>query len=259
MSKAKKGLYAYCIVNGRPEIYRVGIDGRHKVFAISYKDISVLMSKVALKDFELDKKKTGGEKGMDWIKKMAVAHEVIVEKLMRACQPLLPMKFCTIFKGPKKVEGVLKNKYLDFKLNLERLKDKEEWGIKMYCDVKKFKENPTGKTSEVKGGAAYLLGKKQEDEANRAADQKMMAYDQDVHEQVKKYALRIILKEPLPKELTERKEEMILNGAYLIAKEKVAQFKKETQGLQNRYEKMGFEINLTGPWPAYNFLEVERR
>ena len=260
MNKAKEGLYAYCIVNGRPEIYRVGIDGRHKVSAIPYKDISALVSKVALGDFELEKEKAKGEKGMDWIKKKALAHEVIVETLMKTCQPLLPMKFCTIFKGKNSVEGVLKNKYLDFKLNLERLKNKEEWGIKMYCDLKKFKE--MGLPSEVRpgrtkeGGAAYLLGKKQEDEAIQAADQKMMDCAQDVHEQVKNYALRIILKESLPKELTERREEMILNGAYLIPKEKVAQFKKEAQGLQDKYGKMGFEIACTGPWPPYNFLEA---
>jgi len=264
MSKKTGGLYAYCIVNARPKISQMGIDGENKVYAISYKDISALVSKVALSDFEIEEKKARGEEGMEWIKKMALAHEVIVETLMKTCQPLLPMKFCTILKGSKQVEGVLKNKYLDFKLNLERLKGKEEWGIKMYCDVKKFKEAglpsdlSTEASAEVealaKEGAAYLLRKKREDEATQAADQKMMDYAKEVHERVKNYALRTILNAPLPKKVTERKEEMILNGAYLISKEKVPQFEKEAEGLQNKYGKIGFEITCIGPWPPYNFL-----
>lgn len=259
MSKKTEGLYAYCIVSACPKIDQMGIDSENKVYAISYKDISALVSKVALSDFEIEEKKAKGEEGMEWIKKMALAHEVIVETLMKTCQPLLPMKFCTIFKGRKQLEGVLKNKYLDFKLNLERLKDKEEWGIKMYCDLKKFKENFNLSSRPAKaasGGAAYLLGKKREDEVSQAADQKMMDYAREVHERVKNYALRTILNAPLPKKVTERKEEMILNGAYLISKEKVPQFEKEAEGLQNKYGKIGLEITCIGPWPPYNFVEI---
>lgn len=261
MNKAKLGLYAYCITNARPKIDQLGIDGKNKVYASSYKDISALVSKVALGDFKIEEKKAKDEEGMEWIKKMALAHEVIVETLMKTCQPLLPMKFCTIFKGNKQVEGVLKSQYLEFKQTLARLKDKEEWGIKMYADFKKLSQNQgelKKKAPAQTSGKTYLLAKKKEEEAQEKAVQEVSKIADKTYRQFKKFAFSSVLCELLPKRATGKPVGMILNSSYLVPKEGVAEFKHESKRLQDEYMQLGFEIACTGPWPPYNFLGMKK-
>ena len=266
MSQKKLGLYAYCIVNTRPPAGeaglkisarggpasgwdQLGINDKHKVYPISYKNLSALVSQVSLSDFgEREIKKN--LKDMEWTKKMVVAHEMIVETLMKTCQPLLPMKFCTIFKGNKQVEGILKNRYVEFRQTLSRLKDKEEWGIKMYG---KIPAEGKAKRKSSKG-ADYLLLRKKEDEIEKKAEQEMMRNANKVHRQLEKYAFSSVVSDLLPKKATGKTSEMMLNTAYLVPKEKLTEFKDESKRLQEEYGKLGFEINFTGPWPPYNFL-----
>ena len=60
----------------------------------------------------------------------------------------------------------------------------------------------------------------------------------------------------LSKEVTEREEEMILNSAFLINKNKVAGFLNTVEGLKTRYADKGLFFDCTGPWPPYNFCDL---
>ena len=58
----------------------------------------------------------------------------------------------------------------------------------------------------------------------------------------------------LGKELTQKNDPMIFNGAFLVKKEKVARFQEEIQKLEADYKKIGFTFESSGPWPPYNFV-----
>ena len=47
---------------------------------------------------------------------------------------------------------------------------------------------------------------------------------------------------------------MLLNGAYLVARDRAAEVGDAVADLRAHWEPQGFEIELTGPWPAYNFV-----
>jgi hypothetical protein len=47
---------------------------------------------------------------------------------------------------------------------------------------------------------------------------------------------------------------MLLNGAYLVAKDRAAELREAVSALKAEWETQGFVIELTGPWPAYNFV-----
>ena len=49
---------------------------------------------------------------------------------------------------------------------------------------------------------------------------------------------------------------MILNGAYLVAGERVAAFQSELASLEKEYTDLGFRYEMTGPWPPYNFVAI---
>ena len=49
---------------------------------------------------------------------------------------------------------------------------------------------------------------------------------------------------------------MILNGAYLVASD--GDLRQVARDLEEQYGSAGFSVELTGPWPPYNFVEQGR-
>jgi hypothetical protein len=47
---------------------------------------------------------------------------------------------------------------------------------------------------------------------------------------------------------------MLLNGAYLVDDERRSSVRSAVEALAEEYEPLGFSIELTGPWPPYNFV-----
>jgi hypothetical protein len=47
---------------------------------------------------------------------------------------------------------------------------------------------------------------------------------------------------------------MVLNGVYLIPDDAQKRFHAEVHVLEAEFAPLGVELELTGPWPAYNFV-----
>ena len=76
---------------------------------------------------------------------------------------------------------------------------------------------------------------------------------EDLFESLSKQAAASIKSKILEKELTGIREPMVLNSAYLIPREKIENFKKEAEGLNQEIQAKGFYLEYSGPWPVYNF------
>ena len=57
----------------------------------------------------------------------------------------------------------------------------------------------------------------------------------------------------LPRKVTGRMKEMILNAAFLVEREKVTQYCEQGKRFIEQYEFMGLDAEFSGPWPPYNF------
>jgi hypothetical protein len=62
----------------------------------------------------------------------------------------------------------------------------------------------------------------------------------------------------LPKEVTEREDEMVFNAAFLVNKVRTDDFLNMARTLKARYESYGLLIDCTGPWPPYNFCGLSQ-
>lgn len=47
---------------------------------------------------------------------------------------------------------------------------------------------------------------------------------------------------------------MLLNGAYLIERRRTAELESAVQALREEWGALGYAVELTGPWPPYNFV-----
>ncbi len=269
ISNGVKGLYLYGVCLSAEKKLAVkdinkGI-GEGKVFRIPHQDIEAIVSEVSLKEFGSKEIQKRAAEDLEWIKDKALMHEKAIETAMNNSDGIIiPMKFGTIFKNREGLTSSLKKDYLKFKNLLGSLQGKEERSVKIYCKSELFeneikKKSPTiqKKLKEIKhlpAGRQYFLEEEINEMAKREARNSVNNYIPLFLEGLKRLAEEMKENKILGKELTQRNDPMVFNGAFLVKKEKVDKFQKEIQKLQAEYEKIGFTFESSGPWPPYNFV-----
>ena len=264
------GLYLYGICPS-PKIKKLSDKdtsesiGGGKVFRIPYQDIEAIVSEVSLKEFGSSEIQRRAAEDLEWIKDKALIHEKVIETAMNNSDGLIiPMKFGAIFKDKESLADSLKKDHLKFKNLLGSLRGKEERSVKIYCkseifenEIKKKSPAIRSKFEEIKSlpaGRQYFLEEEINEMAKKEARNSMNNYIPLFLEKLKGLAEELKENRILGKELTQRNEPMVFNGAFLIKKEKVDKFQRKIQKLQDEYEKIGFTFESSGPWPPYNFV-----
>lgn len=266
---SKVGLYAYGLVGKSPKQLNIlGIDKKNKVYPVEGRDICVMVSKIDTDKFQDEIKKllskltkTAGAIPNE-TEEILRGHEDVVDTLMKLTT-VVPFKFGTILKDEEAASKMLREYGEKFKKLLSKFTGREEWGLKVYVDNQEFKkrlakEKPRlKKLDEKKGklskGAAYLLGRKMEEESKNDMTAMLTNASEVIFQEAGKDAYEAKLNKTLPQKLTGKNKEMILNTAFLIEKEKVAHFCKHVKKIIEKYKSMGIEIELSGPWPSYSF------
>lgn len=238
--------------------------GGGRVFRVPYKDIQAVASEVSLKEFGSKEIQGRAAEDLEWIKDKALTHEKVIEAAMNYCGLIIPMKFGTIFKDKKSLINSLEKDYLKFKNLLRSLRGKEERSVKIYLksqllenEMKKKSLAIQRKLEEIKSsstGRQYFLEEEINEMAQREASQSVNNYIPLFLEKLMGLAEEVKENKILGKELTQRNDPMIFNGAFLITKAKVDGFHEEIQNLQAEYGKIGFIFESSGPWPPYNFV-----
>ncbi|MFA4844540.1 MAG: GvpL/GvpF family gas vesicle protein [Candidatus Margulisiibacteriota bacterium] len=233
---------------------------------ISYKDIAAVVEKTTIDDFQEEAFKLKVEKDPKWLEEKVMHHNNIISRLAEKTA-VVPIKFGTIFKTAKSLEAMLEKNYQGFLEIILNLDGKEEWGVKVYCDANKLKEELARSNQHIKDidlaikdkseGAAYFLKRKRASLIFEESEKKMNEDAAAIHEELVKFADKNCLNKLQPKELTIKEAETILNGAYLIPKKKVSEFKSRVSDLQKTYAASGLELEISGPWPAYSFASLE--
>ena len=255
-------LYLYCVTKDKPsscDFADLGIN----VQPIYFQGIYALVSSVSPDDFSEDSLKKHLT-DMSWVEKNIRLHEKIIEEIMKD-QAVLPFKFGTIFESEANVEKLLKVNNIEFKAVLDHLAGKEEWGLKVYCNSGYFKDAlcagneriaEIDKEITVAGkGKAYFLKKKKDEIIKDVINEKISEYTKDCFERLKVTAVDTKINNILPKEVTEKQEDMVLNAAFLINKERLKGFVNVLAYLKTKYLNKGLILDCTGPWPPYNFCQ----
>ena len=266
MKSQDRGLiYLYCLTNKIPKLKEAEdlVDNARFFY---YQDLYAMVSNVSTDEFsEENLKKNLAD--LEWIKHKAGIHEKVIETVMKdSC--VIPFKFGTIFNTEENLKIMLKEHIREFKDTLKYLEGKEEWGVKIYCDIDKLKENLIREDKELlnidreinscQPGKAFILKKKKVELVNTSINKKLNDYSQLIFEKLNQYSIESRINKLLPKEVTERKEEMILNSAFLIKKDKVENFMEAESALKETFEEMGIFLDCTGPWPPYNFTNAKK-
>ena len=265
-----EGLYLYCIGEkiGIPCFSTRGIDGKGEVFTLTYRELEAVVSKVSLEEFASGEIQKKAKEDLNWIKEKAVTHEKVIEEAMRKDDKVLslvPMRFGTIFKEKERLEETLNKDYPRIREVLDRIRGKQEWSVKIYLKDKKTFEQTIKEKNEaviekekeiasLPEGMAFFMEEELKEVIAKEVEKGSNNIVEVLFESLRKQAVAAIKIKILGKELTGRREPMILNAAYLISEEKIENFKEETEGLNQEIQTKGFYLEYSGPWPPYNFV-----
>jgi hypothetical protein len=263
------GYYVYGIVGGDSSqpIERLpeeGIDLAYPVYALPYRAIQAIVSRVSLQEFGPEVLEANLN-DIKWLEAKVRAHQDVLETML-ASRTLIPMRFCTIYRSESRVQEMLGQHYEDLVEALVRLEGKQEWGGKVYCDSETLAQRVGEVSDRVKelkaevgqrsSGAAYFLKKKIDETIAEEVERISDEYAQRSHDRLSSHAEEAVVNPLQSKELTGRKEEMILNGAYLVLEEQLTALRAELESLEKEYGDLGFSYEMTGPWPPYNFVTI---
>ncbi len=265
-AKANKTLiYLYCATKTKPPLSNFDAMGV-KIYPIYSQGIYAIASSVSANEFSKDNLEKNLA-NMKWLEEKALLHEKVIEELMKDTIAI-PFKFPTIFQSEENVEKLLKTHNAEFKNMMTELEGKEEWGCKIYCDTDNFDRHVREGDELIKKideevissnkGKAYFLKKKKEELIEDVMNKKISEYTKDSFDRLSKASVKTKINKLLPKEVTQKKENMVFNGAFLINKKRLGEFNNVLDYLKTKYADKGLIFECTGPWPPYNFCSAAK-
>lgn len=240
-----EGKYLYCILEGTQgsNFGNMGLFGK-KTYAISYKDISAVLSNIPFKEIKPEIE-------------AITSHQKIIDEV-RSYGTILPARFGTIFRSDDGVKKMLIQSYKDLRSKITKLKDKDEYGLKIIIDKSnlnnlKLASHNTPEIKKLKKemasageGTAYFLKMKMDEAIRNQTYKKIEMLSGHIHEDLAKTAKDSCL-------LKSDFDEIVLNVAYLVNRDESNLFHKKLDQLKTKYETQGFTFHLSGPWAPYSF------
>jgi len=256
-------IYVYCLTNSPPDLgHNNELPG---LISVSINGFFVIAKIVQYNEFsEENFKKHLSD--IKWLETNAREHIRVIGIIMMN-NTVVPFKFGTIFQNKTNLKKFITDYSDSLNHNFFHIEGKEEWSVKIYCDRRTL----SGKIDELSEeaaelekqimesspGKAFLLNRKKADIIGNEMDMICKQYGQEYFDVFKNLSESVILNNLLPKEITGREETMILNAAFLLNKNKLADFKRSADLMNKKDGKSGFLIETTGPWPPFSFISIK--
>ena len=255
MQEVGEGRYLYCIINSGVELNlgRIGIEDA-EVYTIPYKDISVVVHSCQAKPYL--------SKDEEKVKKWVFTHNYVIDKATELFGTVLPFSFDVIIKGDEStVKDWLSKNYEKLKQELERVKDKAEYTVQIFCDQDRLTEKILSEDEELKAlkekiekmpqRAAYLLQRKLElrikDKISAEISKLAEEFALKIREHVEE--MRVEETSRVPEKYKDKK--LIVTLSCLVRKSRVEELGKVLEEINARE---GYVVRFTGPWAPFSFI-----
>jgi hypothetical protein len=252
------GTYLYCVIaaDRRPPLSRVppGVPGAGPARLLDVEKGLFLV----VADLPLDRYSEAaiseGLGNLDWVSRIAIAHEAVIESFV-ASTAVLPMKLFTIFTTDERALADVRSQRPRIAALVKRVKNQQEWGVRVVLDRSlAAAARPTRKAPATAGsGAAYLAQKK----ASRDASRELASRARDtVADLFDRLAARSgDARRRSASEMPAQGGPLLLDAAFLVPRAKAASFKALAARESRALAKQGYGLTVTGPWPPYTFVK----
>lgn len=259
------GWYVYCVVAAdrfTPPGRLDGVDPAHAVTQIARAGVAALASPVSLAEFGEERLRENLN-DVGWLEATARTHEQVLEVAL-AETTVIPMRLCTVYASEESVGEMLDRERPVFVDAMARLEGRTEWGVKVFVDRSVLEQAAAERSDELAvlraevdalpEGEAYMKRKHLDELATEEADLLADACVDDVHGRLSARATEALLNPLQRSGVSGHSGEMLLNGVYLVEDQTAAAFHAVVAELSEGHSALGFAVELTGPWPPYNFI-----
>jgi hypothetical protein len=258
------GIWAYCVA-GAADPLPEGLPGVHadgQARRLEHGGLAALVSRVPLAEFGEEPLRQNLN-DLEWLERVARGHEAVLERSLEAAT-IVPLRLCTIFEDDDGVRRMLDDQRPALTAALELLAGRQEWGVKLLVDREALEATARAQRTEAdppadelesrSAGGAYLQRRRLERQVREEADRLAVGVAEEVHARLQDWASDAVLNAPQNRDLSGHEGEMLLNGAYLVETPKVERLRELVTELENRHRALGVRLEMTGPWPPYNFV-----
>lgn len=260
-----KLIYAYCVLNTAPELEnKTEFSGLEIICSGGF---YVVVKKVSDAEYsEENLKKNLSD--IAWLDMNARSHVSVISLLMED-HTVIPFNFGTIYHSVENLNKFIADYSDSLIRNLHFVDWKEEWAIKVYSNqllLKEHIDNLSAEAAELEKqimasspGKAFLLSRKKADLIEREIEKLCKKYGQDYFNEFNTISGSAKLNNLIPKEFSGRNDNMILNASFLVAKDHAIEFVSMARRLKNKYSYLGFDLEVTGPWPPFSFIAIKEK
>jgi hypothetical protein len=193
---------------------------------------------------------------LDWVAACAAAHEAVVEQAGRG-GTVVPLKLFTLFDSEARARAHMAALRPAVARALERIAGCDEWSVRVRLDLGRLqgaRRRAAGRGAPPASGAAFLRRKLDEREAARRLTRQGRAEVEGTFERLAGVAADVRRRPPE----AAAGVRLVLDAAFLVARRRLARFRAVARAAARRLRAAGYELTLSGPWPAYHFVEPAR-
>lgn len=191
-----------------------------------------------------------GLQNLEWVGPRAIAHERVIESFLSA-SALLPMQLFTLFTSDARVIEHVRSDRARITRILKRIEKKVEWGLRLTWNEKAVREKAARKS--VRTGADFLARKRDILDVNRTRLAAARKTADRVYKAMGRQAAAAQRRTSL--ERAAPGSRLLLDAAFLVPAARSGAFKTAIRQHARDLRASGVEVSLTGPWPAYNFIQ----
>ncbi|MFP5261210.1 MAG: GvpL/GvpF family gas vesicle protein [Blastocatellia bacterium] len=261
-----QGFYVYCVGERDALSALIGgelpdaIEADSGLEMVSAGGLAGIVSSVPLADYG-EEALPARLKDPGWTALRVMRHEKVIEHFASSAS-VIPLRFGTIYLRRGRIEQMLGEKRDELRGIIGRLRGRDEWGVNVYLARAKLMravsslsprlQEISEQAASAPPGRAYLMRKKIEamraDEA-RAEIRRVTAEVEAELSRISDGAVRL----RVMKDEADECGEVAARLTFLVERTRFKEFRAAAEALADRHEAAGFKLELTGPWPAYNF------
>jgi Gas vesicle synthesis protein GvpL/GvpF len=239
-----------------------GMSGVGRVHGVQSGDITALVSAVPRAEFGAGPlRRTLND--MRWLERVARAHESVLDATLQT-STIVPLRMCALYDDHAAVRRMLEHEREAFAQALKVLDGRLEWAVKVLVDEERLMRLAQARCEQARAlereheghgeDGTDMLRRRLEHQVRDAAKTLATEVAQHVHARLEEWTLDAVTHPPQNRELSGHHAEMVLNGAYLVERERIDELRELVRELEAHHAELGIRIELTGPWPPYNFV-----
>jgi Gas vesicle synthesis protein GvpL/GvpF len=246
--------YVFCLIrsNRQPTMRHIseGMPGGHDLRAIEVGEHLWAIVQSVPETAYGEPALTRGLQNLDWVGPRAIAHERVIESFLSA-PALLPMHLFTLFTSDDRVVEHVHSDGTRIRRLLKRVEGKIEWGLRLTFDEKAARAKVS--KQPVRSGTEFLARKRDVLGINRARVKEARGEADRVYKSMSRLAIAAQRRTSL--ERAAPGSRLLLDAAFLVSVAKSGVFRSAVRQRMRDLRAAGITASLTGPWPAYNFVE----